>query len=117
MCVRRIRSPLNDDQQMLAGGLAALDRAAGDRRVVVDAREVRVRGVELRDRVAGEHAVQRPRRPEDRIAFRHRSDFVVGLELAAACRGTRSCSPSLVDGEAGLEQEPARTDRRPPAGR
>ncbi len=88
------------DQQMLAGGLALLDGAAGDRRVDVDAIEVRVRGVEPRHDVAGEDAVQRPRRAEYRVALQASSALRrqpvarPGASAAAAARAAAGPSRS-----------------------
>ena len=102
MCVRRIRSPLKHDQVMLAGRLAPLDGPAGDRRVDVDAIEMRVRGFELRDDMSGQHAVHRPRGAKDRVALRHRRRRPHRPQLQAH-RGR---------GEAGLEQVAGWRDAR-----
>ena len=58
-------------QQMLAARRDRLDRPAGDRTIVIDARQRGEGRVEPGDDLAGERALQRPRRAKDRVAFRH----------------------------------------------
>ena len=58
-------------QQVLAGRVDALDRPAGERRVVVDPGERGEHRLEADDRLAGQRAVQRARGAEDGVAFRH----------------------------------------------
>ena len=72
------------DQVMLAGRLAPLDGPADDRRVDVDAIEVRVGGLEPRDDVAGEHAVHRSAPRERSNRPQASSLFGSSLELSGA---------------------------------
>ena len=59
------------NQQPFAARFDTFYDLAGDRRVVVEAREQRVSGAEDRDRLAGERAAQGARGAKDGIAFRH----------------------------------------------
>src|SRR5262245_59480407 len=59
---------------MLAARLDAFDDAPGERRVGIDAGELRVDRFEIRHHAAGERTMQRPRRAEDRVTFGHWAD-------------------------------------------
>src|SRR5687767_14037256 len=56
---------------MLAPGRNQLHGAARDRRVLMHARERRERRFEAGDDLSGEGAMERTRRAEDGVAFRH----------------------------------------------
>src|SRR5687767_10900667 len=100
---------------MLAGRFDLFDGAADDRRIDVDAIEMRVGGLEPGHGVAGEDAMHRSRGAEYRVAFGHGSFRPFSLQPSASAfelssrlssssswlparrRMNRSCSPIAVD--------------------
>src|SRR6476659_9760777 len=61
------------NEKVFADGTDAFDRAAGERRVFVDAVESRQHGLEGRDLGTGQRAMQRARGPKDGVSLRHPS--------------------------------------------
>jgi len=59
------------DKQVLATRIDALDGAAEERRGTIEARQLCKNGFESGDRAARQRFVQRARRTEDSVAFRH----------------------------------------------
>ena len=102
-------------QQMLAAGLDRFDGAAGDRRVVVDARERRVDGLEARHDLPGERAMQRARGAEDRVAFRHGAPRDRRARPSRPRVGPRRVRPALAPhlvAEAGADEAGVDEERR-----
>ena len=71
MWVCSTRSPENQISRCLPRGVDALERAAAERMVVIDAGEAGKDGFEAGDRAARERSIERPGRTENTVAFWH----------------------------------------------
>src|SRR5688572_15194573 len=79
------------DQQMLSARVDTLDGTAANRRVISTPGQVWKDGFEAGHPMASEHALQRARRAEDAVAFRHPYEFtLLGSCSCSALSRTRN---------------------------